>query len=151
VAGLVPDGGEVRFERAGATLDPGEVQARSLHLLAPGEGIAARLTVRETLAFWARLLGGAGEGVAGRVGLEASLDRPAGALSTGQRRRLGLARLLLAPRALWLLDEPLSGLDEAGRALLLAEIAEHRTAGGMVLMATHEAEGLPDAPTLRLG
>ena len=55
----------------------------------------------------------------------------------------------MAPRPLWLLDEPLSGLDADGRALLLRAVADHRAAGGAVLMATHE-DGLPDASLLRL-
>ena len=147
VAGLCGYDGTVAFEADGVPLDPSEARARHTHLLGPRDGLAERLTAAETAAFWAGLLGGA---VAlGAAGLSGSETAPVGRLSTGQRRRLGLARLLGAPRALWLLDEPLSGLDEEGRARLLGAVAEHRAAGGIVLMASHEA-GLPDAATLRL-
>ena len=149
VAGLCPHDGEVAFARGGEAREPGAVRAVDLHLLGGGDGLAPRLTAREHVAFWAGLYGAAAAGALERTGLSEAADRPAGALSTGQRRRLGLARLLLAPRALWLLDEPLSGLDEAGRALMLSEVAGHRAAGGLALMASHE-DGLPGAATLRL-
>lgn len=150
VAGLASYGGRVAFAEGAAPADPGEVRARRVHLLAAGEGLADRLTAAETLAFWVGLHGADAAGILARVGLSEAETTPAGRLSAGQRRRLGLARLLLAPRALWLLDEPLSGLDEGGRALLLDAVATHRAEGGIVLMATHEADGLPGAPVLRL-
>lgn len=152
VAGLAEAEGDVSFEQAGTPLDPAEARATAIHILAPGEGLADRLAPKEQIVFWAALDGVRADGAAllARVGLEDAAERAAGRLSTGQRRRLGLARLLVSPRPLWLLDEPLSGLDEEGRALLLSAAADHRAQGGIVLMATHEPEGLPGAPTLRL-
>ena len=147
VAGLCAHGGTVSFAIRGAPLDPGEARARHTHLLGPRDGLAGPLSVAETGSFWAALLGG--RAAAHAVGLSGTETTATGRLSTGQRRRLGLSRLLGSPRPLWLLDEPLSGLDEAGREQLLAAVAEHRAAGGLVLMASHET-GLPDAAALRL-
>ena len=147
VAGLCGYDGTVAFEADGAPLGADEARAGHIHLLGPRDGLADRLTAGETSLFWAGLHGGAP--ALAETGLSGAGTSPAARLSTGQRRRLGLARLLGAPRALWLLDEPLSGLDEEGRARLLAAVADHRAAGGIVLMASHEA-GLPDASVLRL-
>jgi heme exporter protein A len=58
-------------------------------------------------------------------------------LSAGQRRRLALARLLAAPRPIWLLDEPTAALDVSGKEVLVGMIEEHRATGGMVIAATH--------------
>ena len=77
-------------------------------------------------------------------------DFPVRMLSSGQRRRLALARLIAAPAKLWLLDEPTTGLDTASVARLEAVIAAHRQAGGLVVLATHTDVALPDAETLML-
>ena len=71
-------------------------------------------------------------------------------LSTGQRRRLALARLALAPARLWLLDEPSLGLDAASVERLGSLMARHRAAGGAILAATHLPLPLPDARELKL-
>ena len=63
-----------------------------------------------------------------QVGLRHALDLPVGVLSAGQRRRAGLARLLLSPRPLWLLDEPTSSLDRDGEALLGSLMTDHLSA-----------------------
>jgi heme exporter protein A len=63
---------------------------------------------------------------------------PARALSMGQRRRIGLARLALVPRRLWILDEPAAALDTAGVALLCDMIGVHLARGGMAIIATHQ-------------
>jgi heme exporter protein A len=83
--------------------------------------------------------------------LTALADLPAQFLSAGQRRRLALARLLASPRPLWLLDEPGVGLDRASRGRLEAVIADHRRAGGLVVVATHGDVAVPDAARLELG
>lgn len=150
VAGLCRYGGEVSFTDDDGAVDAGEARAGGTHLLSVGDGVTGRLTAQEHARFWSGLYGVPAEGALGRVGLAGAGDQPGAALSTGQRRRLGLARLLMAPRPLWLLDEPMSGLDADGRALLLDAVAAHRADGGSALMATHE-EGLPDADVLRLG
>jgi heme exporter protein A len=73
------------------------------------------------------------------VDLSQQRDLPARALSAGQRRRVGLARLVLLPRAVWLLDEPATALDTAGLRALADMVAQRLRAGGIVIAATHQA------------
>lgn len=73
-----------------------------------------------------------------RVGLTARSMVSAYALSAGQKKRLGLARALVAPRRIWLLDEPAAALDAAGQSLLCDLIGEHCAKGGAVLAALHD-------------
>ena len=77
--------------------------------------------------------------------LDALAEIPAAYLSAGQKRRLSLARLLVAPRPLWLLDEPTVSLDQASRLLVAEAIDAHLAAGGLVLAATHLPLGLAKA------
>ncbi len=85
------------------------------------------------------------------LGLTALADLPVRMLSAGQRRRLALARLALAPAAVWLLDEPTLGLDAASVDRLGALLARHRAAGGAAVIATHLPLPLADTATVRLG
>lgn len=106
-------------------------------------GISGPLTPLENLRWLARLrgvrvCGAALESALARVGLGAARYEPVALLSAGQRRRAALARLLLGDARVWLLDEPLAALDEAGAALVRALIDTHRTAGGAAICATHE-------------
>lgn len=152
IAGFSATEDAIAFHRGGTAQDAAETRARSIHWLGGADGIADRLTVTENIKSWQSILGappGNINDLLDEVALSALRARPAGKLSTGQRRRLGFARIMMAPRALWLLDEPFNGLDEDGRALMLRSIAHHRESGGIVLMASHD-DGLPDAPTLRL-
>lgn len=117
------------------------------------DAVKPQLTVAENAAFWARLLGAApgAEGAAlARFGLAPIADRPAAECSAGQKRRLGLARLLLAERPLWLLDEPTVSLDAASSRLVAELIGAHVAAGGIALVATHVDLGLPELRTLAL-
>ncbi|MDZ7799381.1 MAG: heme ABC exporter ATP-binding protein CcmA [Trueperaceae bacterium] len=75
-----------------------------------------------------------------RVGLQAHANRPVRVFSSGMKRRLGLARLLLADAPLWLLDEPYASLDEDGRDLVDAMLRQAGREGRTVLLASHEAE-----------
>ena len=85
------------------------------------------------------------------VGLGGAAHRPCASLSAGQRRRAALARLVLSETRLWLLDEPFTALDDAGRELVRGLVARHtQEDGGAVLCATHEAFRLPDARHLEL-
>ncbi|MDF2638016.1 MAG: heme exporter protein [Novosphingobium lindaniclasticum] len=108
-------------------------------------------TLGEALAFW-RQIDGAGErnGDLGRLGLEALLDVPVRYLSTGQKKRAALARLLGQEAGIWLLDEPLNGLDTHAAALAEALTAEHCAAGGIALIASHQTFALPGMATLAL-
>jgi heme exporter protein A len=85
-----------------------------------------------------------------QLGLSELADIPAAFLSAGQKRRLGLSRLLLAHRPLWLLDEPTVSLDAANRDRLAGIINAHLAAGGMVVAATHLPLGLLNARELDL-
>jgi heme exporter protein A len=72
-------------------------------------------------------------------------------LSAGQRRRLALARLVVAPRPLWLLDEPTTGLDADGRKTLIALATAHLAGGGLLVVATHAPLQFPRTQEIRLG
>ena len=78
-------------------------------------------------------------------------DIPAGYLSAGQKRRLALARLLLAARPVWLLDEPAVSLDRAAQQMLTTVVNAHLAAGGMVVAATHAPLGFARSRELQLG
>jgi heme exporter protein A len=101
------------------------------------------LTAQENLASLVALSGTAIDDGQLREALdEVALGRqrhlPARVLSAGQRRRVGLARLRLVQRPLWVLDEPVTALDSAGAALLARFVREHLDAGGIVVAATHQ-------------
>lgn len=115
------------------------------------DGLKATLTVAENLGFWARIYGQSGIAPAlAAMNLEALADRQAQNLSAGQKRRLGLARLLVTGRRLWLLDEPTVSLDAASVALFAAAVRAHLGRGGAALMATHIDLGLAEARLLDL-
>ncbi len=125
-----------------------------LHYVGHQTSLKPRLTVRENLAFWAELRGGAKDDAVDtalkRLALERLAPQPAEVLSSGQRRRLALARLLVAPAPLWLLDEPTVGLDDANIGRLRDVIEEHRAGGGAAIIATHLDLGLNHEQTLSL-
>jgi len=152
IAGLLPlESGAVVLEEADDL-----TVADVTHFVGHDNALKTRLTPRENLAFWAAMLGGddAPEAIAtalARVGLPHVADLSVGVLSAGQKRRVALCRLLVAPRPLWLLDEPTTALDSAATALLGTLLAAHREAGGMVIAATHAELALPGAATIILG
>ncbi|SCY11311.1 heme ABC exporter ATP-binding protein CcmA [Paracoccus tibetensis] len=118
---------------------------------AHADGIKPALSVAENLAFWARVFGGTGAAAALRaMDLEALADRPAGALSAGQKRRLGLARLMVTGRPLWVLDEPTVSLDAASTLRFAEVVRAHLDGGGAALMATHIELGIAGARALDL-
>src|SRR4029079_10061146 len=95
------------------------------------DGLKPSLTVLENLTFWSRVWRGKAtvDGALDAVGLRPLGHLPVGVLSAGQRRRTALARLLLAPRPLWLLDEPTASLDAASEATLRRPISRATAAG----------------------
>ncbi len=126
------------------------------HYLGHADGVKGALTAAENLAFAAAMLGGrssrdAERAALARVGLAHVIDFPARLLSAGQRRRVALARLLIADRPLWLLDEPATALDGAAQAALVAIMQGRLRGGGIIIAAAHAALGLDGAQELRLG
>lgn len=113
-------------------------------------GIKDDLTPLENLRMAAGLAGrrldeAQAERTLGRLGLARCLDLPARVLSFGQRRRVALAGVLTAGALLWILDEPLTGLDVHGVALLENLLHEHTEQGGLVVMTTHQPLSLSGA------
>lgn len=139
IAGLLsPAAGRIAFEGVG---DAGEARRADLHLIGHQDGLKGARTAREELMFQARWCGGTDQAAlvaAERLGLTRQLDLETRRLSAGQKRRLALARLLAAPRPLWLLDEPLGPLDTAGRALMGEILSQHLAGGGLVIAAAHD-------------
>ncbi|MDO5647808.1 heme ABC exporter ATP-binding protein CcmA [Paracoccus sp. (in: a-proteobacteria)] len=118
---------------------------------AHADGLKGALTAAENLAFWAAIFGGGQvERALAALDLSALADRPAAALSAGQKRRLGLARLLVSGRPIWVLDEPTVSLDAASVARFGDVIRAHLASGGAALMATHIDLGLAEARVLDL-
>lgn len=141
IAGFLPVAeGAIRLEGARNEATVGEASHYVGHL----NGVKRSLTVIETLRFFSAFLGGEAalaEQAAERFGLDALADIPAGYLSAGQKRRLALARLVCAPRPLWLLDEPTVSLDARTQALFAGIVNAHLAEGGIVIAATHIALG----------
>lgn len=116
--------------------------AEQLHWIGHKNGLHPALSAVENLQFWCGLTGADAAGIGAaldRLQLKAARHRPSRTLSTGQKRRTALARLLLSHRLWWLLDEPLAGLDVQGAALFAELVAEHRAAGGALLLTSHQA------------
>jgi heme exporter protein A len=125
--------------------------AQACHYVAHQNANKPALTVRENLHFWSSFFGGAPEKVGEALKalhLNALAHLPAGVLSAGQKRRLALARLVLAHRPIWLLDEPTVGLDVDSQAALRALMAEHLASGGMIIASTHIDLGMDNTRTL---
>jgi len=168
IAGYIqPTNGAVAVEGAE---DPEAGIGEMCHFVGHLNGVKSHFTVRENLHFWAgyldtqyldgdsqgngekrgsadKLIGEALQGFA-LTGLD---DIPAGYLSAGQRRRLCLARLLVAKRPIWLLDEPTVSLDAKSQSLVAKAVNDHLAGGGMVIAATHIELGLDNARELALG
>jgi heme exporter protein A len=150
---LAPAAGRLLWAGAAVDDDLAAYRAR-LHYLGHLDAIKSALGVRETLGFWAGLRAAGPPAVDAALAafdLEPLADWPCRWLSAGQRRRLALARLVASPAPLWLLDEPSAALDADGEARLVAALADHREAGGRVILATHQPMALPGASELRLG
>ena len=137
------------------TLDGGSEDlslGQQAHYLAHQEPVKAALSVAENLRFWRDFLGGGDVDEAlGAFDLSRLATYPAGLLSAGQKRRLALARLVLVPRVLWLLDEPTVGLDTSSLARLVTVMARQLDAGGMIIAATHVPLGREPDVRLDLG
>jgi heme exporter protein A len=150
LAGLsAPESGEIQWQ--GQRVGPFAPELRAAvtwsgHL----PSLKDELTTEENLASLLALEGSAASresltGALGDVALSRQRSLPARVLSQGQRRRIGLARLSLVSRPLWILDEPLAALDAAGAELLTRLLGRHLAKGGLAVVATHAALGLPES------
>jgi len=110
-----------------------------------------KLTLGRALAFWAQLDGADPQAGLAAFGLAPLRDVPVRMLSTGQRKRAALARVVAGVAPLWLLDEPANGLDADGQSRLVEAMAGHIARGGAILAATHQPIGLEGAREVRLG
>lgn len=138
VAGLVrPEAGEIGFDGA----EPEAARGQGVHFIGHHDGLKPARTALEELRFWTRWSGGAevdARAAAQTLELVPLLDLEVRRLSAGQRRRLALARLIAAPRPLWLLDEPLSPLDARWRGRFAEIMADHLRRKGLILAAVHD-------------
>jgi len=141
-----PNGiGKTTLLRCLAGLQPavaGTVTGPQMAYGAHADGVKAMLTVGENLAFWASVYGGAVGTALQAMNLVALGDRRAADLSAGQKRRLGLARMMVTGRQVWLLDEPTVSLDTASVGLFQAMVRAHLGQGGSAVIATHTDLGV---------
>ncbi len=121
----------------------------ALGLLDERPALDPHLPLGQALAFWQRI-DGAGENRLEQLGLAALLDVPVRYLSTGQKKRAALARLLGQQAPIWLLDEPLNGLDTKGVAMVEQLTADHCRAGGITIIASHQPFTLPGMNRIEL-
>lgn len=116
--------------------------ARERHWIGHKNALNPALSAIENLEFWAALNDEAlpdPRTALTALGLQkAQLTRPSAQLSTGQKRRAALARLVAVPRPWWFLDEPLAGLDVQGLALFAGLLGQHAAGGGSVLVTSHQ-------------
>lgn len=156
VAGLLPPAaGHMTVE--GGIAPDGEPASRAseiCHYIGHRNGMKPHATVRANLAFWQKFMEsddrGAIDSALAAMKLSAFADLPFGYLSAGQQRRVALCRLLVAPRALWLLDEPTNALDAGSQDLFFQLIAKHLASGGIVMAATHQPLQIARARQLAL-
>ena len=142
-----------RLEHNGSSLGDDPARHRELvAYLGHQDAIKPMLTVAESVGFWAGMRGQAhlASGALAAMDLTSLGDLPGRFLSSGQRRRTALARVIATGAPIWLLDEPTVGLDVRSIAALEAALADHRAAGGTVIAATHAPIALPGAATLDL-
>ncbi len=154
---LAPADGELLWDGVSVEEDPEAFQEK-LCYVGHGNAIKPVLTVHENLAFWSKLYPPkSADGYDGLLdqaletfSLTTLRDVPGRQLSSGQSRRLALARLITSPAAVWLLDEPSVGLDDVSLKRLEAAIAGHRADGGLVIAATHTPLDIAAADILLL-
>jgi len=152
VAGLLPAAaGKVLVEGGGEAFP---TVASASHYLGHLNAMKTALSVEENLGFWRAFQGEPGLGVEEAletVALGGLGHLPFGYLSTGQRRRASIAKLLVSRRPVWLLDEPTAGLDKASEERFAGLMRGHLADGGIVVAATHLPLGLEGAKVLGMG
>ncbi|PAQ06102.1 heme ABC exporter ATP-binding protein CcmA [Mesorhizobium temperatum] len=152
VAGLLPvAAGRLLVEGGGEDFPS---VASACHYLGHQNAMKTALSVAENLRFWRDFLGAdflSAEKALETVGLDGIGHLPFGYLSTGQRRRAAIAKLLVSRRPLWLLDEPTAGLDKASEERFARLMTQHCGEGGIIIAATHLPLGLEGAQALVMG
>lgn len=133
----------------------GTVERRErIALIDEASALDAELPLRRALDFWARVDTVDGHRVdraMEEMALAPLAEVPVAMLSTGQRKRAAMARVIASGAPIWLLDEPANGMDDAAQARLAAAVAKHRANGGAVMLASHFALGVPDLAELDMG
>ena len=144
---LLPSAGSMALEGGGE----GPVHEHC-HYLSHANALKPALTVAENLEFWRGVLGGDGhvDAALEAVNLPGIADIPAGYLSAGQKRRVAIARLLMARRPVWLADEPTAALDAASEKMFARLANGHLASGGIVIAATHQKLAIRGARKLEL-
>lgn len=152
IAGLLPvAAGKIRVEGGGENFSS---IASASHYLGHLNAMKTALSVEENLAFWRAFQGEQAlsvEEALETVGLGGIGHLPFGYLSTGQRRRASIAKLLISRRPVWLLDEPTAGLDKASEERFAGLMRGHMADGGILVAATHLPLGLDGARALKMG
>lgn len=154
LAGLLPlKRGDVRLGALDLVADV-EAFAASVAYAGHLDAVKPALSVRANLEIWAAIFESEEDAVVDRAlerfALSHMAEAPAAYCSAGQKRRLGLGRLLVSKRPLWLLDEPTVSLDAANAAVFAELVAEHCATGGYAVAATHIDIGLPAGPRIAL-
>lgn len=140
VAGLLPIAAGRVSVFHGAAREPAGLKSQCVYV-GHADGVKSAMTGAEHLRFWSALYGAPDDRIEDAIAafdLGAFAAARAGALSAGQRRRLGLARLVISGKPLWLMDEPTAAIDDAAADRLVALIKTHMAAGGGALIATHD-------------
>ncbi|RWM91568.1 MAG: heme ABC exporter ATP-binding protein CcmA [Mesorhizobium sp.] len=151
VAGLLPVAAGRLLLEGGA--EDFQSVASACHYLGHQNAMKTALSVAENLRFWRDFSGAdflSAEQALAMVGLDGIGHLPFGYLSTGQRRRAAIAKLLVSRRPLWLLDEPTAGLDKASEERFGGLMREHLEEGGIIIAATHLPLGIEGAKELRM-
>ena len=150
---LQPSSGTISFDEGDLEAPLGEM----CHFVGHLNGVKSHFSVVENLRFWAEFMGQTGgsdrnlQDALDGFGLSDLVDMPAGFLSAGQKRRLCLARLLVAERPIWLLDEPTVSLDTRSQSYVAKAVNRHVAGGGIAIAATHIELGLENARQFKLG
>lgn len=154
VAGLAPiAAGNAQLEIDGAGEDSESARRSAIIYCGHANSVKAQLSGRQNLKFWAAMYAAPPERMETAIelfDLSPFIAAPAGTLSAGQRRRLGLARLVISGKPLWLLDEPTAAIDIASAARLADVIKDHLGHGGAVIVATHDGMHLEGAHTVHI-
>ena len=142
---LTPRVGKIAIEGA-------EEPSLALHYIGHANALKREASVRDHLRYWAGLFDGSPsvDFVGQTLDLARVMALSVRTLSQGQARRVALSRLIVAPRPIWLLDEPAAALDDAGKAVLSELIASHSANGGIVVAAVHESLGPRPSQTIRV-